>query len=230
MSLLHHRRVSGWIRGHLICRVEDSGPRFALTFDDGPSRSATPRILDLLGRRGARATFFTLAGPARRRPDLVRRMADEGHEPAIHGDRHWPFFLGRRSILQDEVQRSADAVREACGVAPRHYRPPFGLMTPGQAAHVRDLGYEPVLGDVYPEDPHRPGVERIVERVMRRLTGGSILILHDGSPLGESDRSQTIAALDVILARAAEAGLAAVTVRDLIEAPSATAAGTPGGR
>jgi peptidoglycan/xylan/chitin deacetylase (PgdA/CDA1 family) len=90
-------------------------------------------------------------------------------------------------------------------------------MMPGQAAFVRRLGVEPVLGDVYPEDPQRPGVERIVGRVVSRLTGGSIVILHDGSPLGRVDRSQTIAALEPILLHAAAAGVRAVTVGTLLE-------------
>ena len=88
-------------------------------------------------------------------------------------------------------------------------------MTRAQSSFVAGLGYSPVLGDVYPEDPHRPGTGRIVERVMGRLSPGSILILHDGSPLGDLDRSQTVAALDTILERAADRGWRAVTVAEL---------------
>jgi peptidoglycan/xylan/chitin deacetylase (PgdA/CDA1 family) len=89
-------------------------------------------------------------------------------------------------------------------------------MMPGQAAYVRRLGVEPVLGDIYPEDPQRPGTAIIVERVVARLRGGSIVILHDGSPLGDPDRTQTIEALTPILAHAARAGLAAVTLSELL--------------
>jgi len=111
----------------------------------------------------------------------------------------------------------AAALREAAGVAARFYRPPFGIMTPGQATQVRGLGYEPVLGDVYPGRPHRPGVDRIVGARAPRLTAGSILILHDGSPLGDPDRGQTMEALETILPRRAPPGAQAVTVRDLCE-------------
>jgi len=95
---------------------------------------------------------------------------------------------------------------------------------------VRGLGLEPVLGDVYPEDPQRPGVERIVGRVTARLGAGSILILHDGSPFGDPDRRQTIAALDPILDHAAAAGLAAVTVGELLEGGTPRRSWHPGGR
>jgi peptidoglycan/xylan/chitin deacetylase (PgdA/CDA1 family) len=218
LSLLHAPQFSSWVRGHLLCRVERVSDRFALTFDDGPSAGTTPAILDLLARRNARATFFLLAGNVRRRPDLVRRMAVEGHEPALHGDRHWPLPLSLPGTIRAEIRQSHAAIVEASGFAARHYRPPFGFMTPSQARFVRGMGFEPVLGDVYPEDAHQPGVERIVERVTRRLTGGSILILHDGSPLGEPDRSQTLAALEFILDHAQHHRWEAVTVAELLAA------------
>ncbi len=218
MTLLHHARFAGWARGHLLCRVDDVPGRFALTFDDGPSTIATPQVLDILARHGARATFFTLASNVRRAPGIVRRMVDEGHEVAAHGDLHWPLPLLPPWGIAREVRRSVAAVVAAAGVSPRFYRPPFGFMMPGQSAFVRRMGVESVLGDVYPEDPHRPGVETIVARVTGRLSAGSIVILHDGSPLGEQDRTQTIAALEPILEHAARSGLASVTVAELLEA------------
>lgn len=217
MTLLHHRRFAGWARGHLLCRVEGVADRFALTFDDGPDPQATPAILDLLARHGARATFFTLAPNVRRERALIGRMVDEGHEVGAHGELHWPLPMLLPGGIRREVERSVAAVVAAGGPAPRFYRPAFGFMMPGQAALVRRHGVEPVLGDIYPEDPRRPGVERIVRRVVTRLTGGSIVILHDGSPFGWADRRQTIAALEPILRHGAASGLRAVTVGMLLE-------------
>lgn len=218
MTILHTPRFSGWARGHLLCRVEDVGDRFALTFDDGPSGAATPRILDLLARHESRATFFTLARNVERHPDLLRRMANEGHEVALHGDIHWPLPISTPWLIRREIVRSAAAVERAAGLRARHYRPPFGFMVPSQARFVARLGYRSVLGDVYPEDPQRPGTARIVQRVLARLQPGSIVILHDGSPIGEPDRSQTVAALGSILQHADERGWRSVTVAELLAA------------
>jgi peptidoglycan/xylan/chitin deacetylase (PgdA/CDA1 family) len=229
MTILHTARFASWARGHLLCRVDDVTDRFALTFDDGPSRGATPALLDILSRHGARATFFTLAANVRRAGDLVRRMAREGHEIAAHGDLHWPLPVLAPWGIRREVRNSVAAVVAAGGPAPRFYRPPFGFMMPGQATFVRRLGVEPVLGDVYPEDPGRPGVERIVQRVAKRLRGGSIVILHDGSPLGEEDRRQTIEALGPILRHAATIGLRSVTVGELLDGTHPPIAGTRSG-
>lgn len=216
MSLLHTRRFSSWARGHLVCRVDGVEDRFALTFDDGPSGDATPAILDVLAERGANATFFVLAGNVRRHPEVVRRAVAEGHEIALHGDRHWPLPLLPPPAIRGEIERCAAAVADATGVRAVHYRPPFGLMMPGQSWYVRRLGYTSVLGDIYPEDPHVPSEAEIVRRVLARLTGGSILILHDGSPLPHADRSRTVAALGIILDAATARGLRTVTVRNLL--------------
>ncbi|HTO91775.1 MAG TPA: polysaccharide deacetylase family protein [Candidatus Sulfotelmatobacter sp.] len=216
MSILHARQFSSWARGHLLCRVESTPGRFALSFDDGPSPRWTPRVLEVLARHGARATFFLLEPNIRRSGEVVRRMLSEGHEPALHGSRHWPVSVLPPWEIRAEVERCAEALSLVTGHRARFYRPPFGLMFPGQAKQIRSLGYEPVLGDVYPEDPQRPGTARIVRRVMRRLRAGSIVILHDGSPLGDPDRSQTVEALEAILAQAESEGLRAVTISELV--------------
>lgn len=218
MSILHTRRFSSWARGHLLCRVEAIEDCFAITFDDGPNPSATGPIIDLLERHEARATFFMLGGHVRRRPALARRVVLAGHEAAVHGDTHWPMPLLLPGAMRAQVRRCAASIEDATGSTPRFYRPPFGFMTPGQARFIRGLGYEPVLGDVYPSDPHRPGARRIASRVLARLAGGSILILHDGSPLGEgvADRSQTIEALGVILEEMRRRGLRGVSVGELV--------------
>lgn len=218
MSLLDTRRFSSWARGHLICRVDGVTDRFALTFDDGPGESATPRILESLARHDAHATFFVLGGQVRRNPALVRRMVQEGHEVGVHGDRHWPLAILPPAAIRGQIERCMASVIAAAGAKPVHYRPPFGFMMPGQAWFVRRLGLMSVLGDVYPEDAHDPGVDRIVSRVLSRLIGGSILILHDASSLPGSDRHQTVEALERILGAAASRGLRAVTVADLLAA------------
>ena len=217
MSVLHTRRFSSWARGHLLCRVDDATDLFALTFDDGPNPRATDRILDVLARHRARATFFMLGSNVRAHPALARQVVAMGHEPAAHGDTHWPMPLLLPGGIRRQVLRGTEAIEAATGTRPRFYRPPFGFMTPGQARFVRNLGLDSVLGDVYPEDPHRPGVDAIVRRVLARLRAGSILILHDGSPMGPANRDQTVEALDVILADAARRGLRATTVGELLK-------------
>ena len=215
--------------GPLLRRVEGVPDLVALTFDDGPSAADTPRVLDLLREHHAHATFFTLARNVDRRPELVRRMVDEGHEVAIHGELHLPLPLLPPVWVRREIERSAAAVKRAANVTARHYRPPFGLILPSQARLVSRLGYSTVMWDVYPDDPYQPPVDRIVERVMRKLTAGSILILHDGSPFGAPSRARTVEALGIILRQMAVRGLRGASVEGLLAAATARSAGGAGG-
>ena len=201
---------------HLLCRVDGVADRFAITFDDGPSLRHTERVLERLRRHGAHATFFQLGRRVQRHPEITRRVRDEGHEVGLHDHHHLPPIFLPRWVRRRELRACEAAVR-AAGVEPaRWYRPPFGLMSAAQAGEVRAWGYAPVLGDVFPRDPERPGTERIVEWALACLRPGSILILHDGSGYGDLDRSQTVEAADRILECTASRGLRAVSVGELI--------------
>jgi peptidoglycan/xylan/chitin deacetylase (PgdA/CDA1 family) len=202
------------------CRVEGVPDRFALTFDDGPSPRNTPRLLEVLARLGVRATFFVLAGHARRHADIVRATHDAGHELGIHGRTHLPPLLFPGRLLAAELETTAQAIEAACGVRPRRYRAPFGLLSAGQARVARALGFETVLGDVYPEDPHVHDDREIARRALARIGPGSILILHDASVYGDASRSPTIEATERIVAEASRRGLHAVTVAELVSRAS----------
>ena len=222
--LLHRPDVQRWLGGHLLCSVAGAGPRFALTFDDGPSPRNTPGLLDVLARHGARATFFLLADRVRRHRELVRRIVAEGHDAALHGSLHVPPWLLPRALLLRDLDQAARAVRDACGVTPRHYRAPFGLLFPPQAAWVRGRGLTPVLGDNCPRDWSLRESATIAQRAIERLTPGSIVILHDSSALADPDRGPTVRAVDAILAEAAARSLRSVTVAELVQAGASRSA------
>jgi peptidoglycan/xylan/chitin deacetylase (PgdA/CDA1 family) len=218
MNLVHSSWLGRWFGRDVVCRVEGIHDRFALTFDDGPSPTQTPRVLEVLARHNARATFFMLAPHARRHAALVRAVHEAGHEIGVHGRDHVPPVLLTPGQLRRQIDDTAAAVRDACGERPGCYRAPFGMLRRSQARFVRQLGYVPVLGDIYPEDPHEPRADRIAGTTLRRLRPGSIVILHDSSVFGDASRSRTIEAVDRILAASAVAGLRAVSVRDMLPA------------
>jgi len=142
-------------------------------------------------------------------------MYEEGHEIGIHGDGHWsPMFLPRGALL-GQVERCSAAVVATGAPRPVLYRAPFGVLLPSQARSLSEVGIKAVLGDVYPGDANDPGVEPIVRCALERVTGGSILILHDASFLPIVSRMQTFHALAQILAALSARGLRAVSVSEL---------------
>ena len=216
MNLIHTPWPARWLGPDVTCRAEGEGGRFALTFDDGPSPTNTPRLLDVLARHGARATFFVLAAHARRHAAIVRRAHEAGHEIGIHARDHLPPALMPRALLRRQLEETAAVIADACGERPRCYRAPFGLLRRSQARWVRELGYAPVLGDVYPEDPHVREPALIAGETLRRLRAGSIVILHDSSVFRDAPRGPTIEAVELILGASARLGLRAVRVCELL--------------
>jgi peptidoglycan/xylan/chitin deacetylase (PgdA/CDA1 family) len=96
-------------------------------------------------------------------------------------------------------------------------RPPQGAFTKRTLDIVEEIGYTTVVGDVYPRDPHRPGTQKIIDRVLDRTVSGSIIILHDGATSKGSDRSQTVEATKEIVPRLQEKGFNFVTVSQLLD-------------
>jgi peptidoglycan/xylan/chitin deacetylase (PgdA/CDA1 family) len=152
-----------------------------LTLDDGPDPVVTPRMLEVLERHEATATFFVLLTRVRRHETVLQEIMAAGHEIALHGPDHRPLsqFSAR------EVGRRTAAARaeleDVTGRSVRWFRPPYGQQTPSRWAAVRRTGLEPVLWSATTWD-WKPGVTD-ADRVARAIDGcrpGGILLAHDG--------------------------------------------------
>jgi peptidoglycan/xylan/chitin deacetylase (PgdA/CDA1 family) len=174
----------------------------ALTFDDGPNPDATPLILDALRDRGVKATFFILGRHAEQWPDLVKRVADEGHAIGNHGWFHRKLHFKSPAYVRRDLELGTAAIERACGVRPRLFRAPHGFRAPWVSAIARSLGQRTVGWSLGVWDSDRPGVEVIADRTVNGAHPGSILLLHDGDgydPRG--DRMQTARAVPLIVDR-----------------------------
>lgn len=161
------------------------GPRdaagFALTFDDGPSES-TPRLLDLLARHHARATFFLCGANVRRLPEIARGIAAAGHEIACHGDAHPYYHFRRAAFIREDIRRGVEAIADATGIAPRWFRPPYGIRWFGMRPILREWHLELAMWTVIGRDWTLSG-PKIANLVRPRLQPGTIVCLHDGRVL-----------------------------------------------
>ena len=197
----------------ILWRVETSQPLVALTFDDGPSPTFTPQVLDILARHGAHATFFLIGGRALARPDLVARIRADGHEVGNHW---WKDVSTRRASVPEylELLRRTEDVLGLVDASPKLFRPPGGRIKPAQLTATLERGYVCVLGSAYPYDPTHPPAAYIRWLVSKNLEPGAIVILHDGI----RDPSRSIEALPGILEAGSAKGLRFVSVGDLLKA------------
>ena len=193
-----HRNSS--VFGSVLSRLPGDEQLACITFDDGPNPVATPRILDVLQREGVHATFFVLGRHADRWPELVKRMADEGHQLGNHGYHHRKLHRRTPGYVRDDLTRGADAIERASGVRPRHFRAPHGFRSPWVTPIARSLGERTIGWSLGVWDSARPGADEIVRRTLAGMRAGSILLLHDGDGYdANGDRTQTAEALPRII-------------------------------
>ncbi len=190
--------------------------KIAITFDDGPHATSTPRVLDVLDQFRVPATFFLVGKNLEKNPKIARAMAAAGHEIGNHTFSHSLLYASTKKRIRDEICQTDTLLKNIDGVEPKFFRPPAGFFTKQVLDIAEELGYKTVVGDVYPRDPHLPGKEKIVDRVLQRTTAGSIIILHDGGNARRVDRSQTIEALYEILPCLKKQGFEFLTLSDLL--------------
>lgn len=160
--------------GGLFRIPEEGNPKVYLTFDDGPIPEATPEVLDILDRFGAKATFFMVGDNARRYPDLLAEVRRRGHGVGNHTMHH---LQGRRCPTGEYMEDVAQADRL---LKTRLFRPPHGLLRPSQLKTLREEGYELVMYDLITRDYSRRLNEAdVVRNVKRYVRPGSIIVFHD---------------------------------------------------
>ena len=171
----------GWF-GPVVKSFRPDGKEVWLTIDDGPHPVNTPRMLELLGRFGARATFFVVGDRVRTQPHLTRAILNQGHTLGNHSATHPKAFFWcfpKRAAMR-EIERGAATIREATGFNTAWFRAPVGManLFVHEIVHQRQLkligwssrGLDGVDGDAH----------RIAKRVIRDIYPGAIVLLHDG--------------------------------------------------
>ena len=212
------------IYGPTICRNPGAGRRIALTYDDGPNPVYTPRLMAVLERFGAKATFFSIGMWAEREPGLLRELHDAGHAIGNHTHTHPTMPLLSSDAVREELRRCRGAV-EASGVEFSRagggmlMRPPYGRRRPATLRTMREEGYEPVTWSVTCYDWRRTATRRSIARHAAHAGEGDIILMHDGNNLvPDADRSRSVAATEETLQRYAAEGYEFVTVPELVAA------------
>ncbi len=216
-SLLDVPSVREYLCRQLLCRVPTPHKAVALTFDDGPHPSHTPWLLDMLAAKDIKATFFVVGRRVRRFRDLVGRAQAEGHEIGNHTDHHLPLSPLPAGLIARELNVCGRLVEGVTGHRPRFMRPPMGWFNDKVLRISRELGYEPVIGTIHPQDSRQPGVPTIMRRLHRRLEPGAIIILHDGGWRIRASRQQTLRAVDLLTDELLAQGFAFPTLSGLVD-------------
>jgi peptidoglycan/xylan/chitin deacetylase (PgdA/CDA1 family) len=193
-------------------------PRYALTFDDGPTPGSTDRVLDLLGELGAIGTFFVIGRNVAEHPELLKRIGDEGHVVANHSFDHSHFGLfGRDRYWHAQIAQTDELIERIIGRRPAMFRPPMGIKTWHVSRAARRNGHTLVAWSRSARDGLRTTTPRIIDRLVGRTRAGDILLLHDGiEPHFRRDPAPTIAAIRPLVQGLRARGLEPAALGDLI--------------
>ena len=196
--------------------VKTSQKVLAMTFDDGPHPSLTPKLLDLLKERNIKCTFFLIGKQVKMYPDIVRRMIAEGHEIGNHTWTHCSLTSRSDEQIRKELQQSADAVKEVAGVSPQLIRPPYGAINQRiKDMMFTDFGYSTIMWSVDPQDWRRPGVAAVTSRLVNGAHPGAIMLAHDIHP-------PTLTAMPAMFDQLIAKGYQFVTVSQLLNLEKAS--------
>lgn len=200
-----------------------TGTSLVLTFDDGPDPDLTPRVLEVLARHDAGATFFVLLTRARRHPDLIRRTLSAGHEIGLHGPDHrslpsYPYRAARRRTAA--ARRELEAIT---GQPVRWFRPPYGDQSTSSFLAVRRAGLQPVMWSATTWDWKDVSPAERREKALGTAAPGGIVLAHDGTA-DVADAAvpaspvvcDTAALLDELLTEWRRRGIPAVSLGDAL--------------
>jgi peptidoglycan-N-acetylglucosamine deacetylase len=196
--------------GRLLPAAPWAPRRVALTFDDGPHPAFTGRILDILRRRRARATFFLVGAPVELHPREAREIARRGSETANHTYSHPNLTRLSRQNLVAELVKARRSLGAAGLKDAGLFRPPGGRLNDGVLEGARAAGYRTALWTVLPRDHDRPSADVIRRRVLSQVTDGGVVLLHSGI-------ESTVEALPGILDELSDRGYRFVTVGELLQ-------------
>lgn len=190
------------------CHVD--GQYIALTFDDGPHATNTPRLLEMLKQRGIKGTFYCVGQCVAEYPEIAKRIVDEGHEIASHSWSHPQLSSMSEASVRDQLERTHQAIKQATGVEPKTFRPPYGAFTLRQRKWANAVyGYKTILWDVDTLDWKHRNPARTEAIALAETKSGSIILTHD-------IHKSTIDAMPTLMDHLLAKGFKFVTVSELI--------------
>ncbi|MEV5309541.1 bifunctional polysaccharide deacetylase/glycosyltransferase family 2 protein [Streptomyces sp. NPDC052610] len=217
-------------RGGQATTVSVPDKTIALTFDDGPDPTWTPRVLEILEEYDVPATFFVLGSMVARHPDIVADMVEQGNEIGLHTFTHVDLSYQSEARVNREMQQTQLALAGAAGITTTLFRAPYSSKTDAIDDYswqvyeqLGEQGYTSVFIDTDSDDWKRPGVSKIVEWATPEDGEGASVLFHDAG----GERSQTIEALPKYIEKMRAKGYTFTTISGAMgqQAPGAAASG-----
>ncbi len=173
-----------FLKSNLVTHVKTDQPISALTFDDGPHPVYTPQVLAVLEKHNAKATFFMVGEAVSRYPQIVKDVARAGHAIGNHSWNH-PYLPHIQSRPR-RLKQLWDCAKVTAPHCQRLFRPPFGAQNAQIRFDARLFRYRVILWNASAQDWTLQDSQEIAQKLIDRVTPGSIFLLHDAIYPGEN--------------------------------------------
>ncbi len=193
------------------CNADSDQKIIALTFDDGPNKEHTPKILSTLEEHNATATFFVVGKNIFGNESIIKKIDADGHAIGNHTFSH-SFFIDFKSKAGfiNELNTTSDAIYNIIRKRVKFFRPPYGVTTPNLARASKALNYDIIGWNIRSLDTTNDSEEKIADRVITQVKPGAIILFHDTS-------EKTAQVLKQTLNFAKENGFKIVSVEELLK-------------
>ncbi len=154
--------------------------KIALTFDDGPIKTQTLKVLETLKKHNVKATFFVIGKNIKGNETILQQILSDGHSIGSHSFSHhfWIDTWGKNK-LEDDILQSLNAIKAATGRDVKIIRPPYGVTTPNFRSVFRKLDLQSVGWNVRSYDTSSLEMNGVLNKILNKTKNGSIILLHD---------------------------------------------------
>ncbi len=198
----------------VICRGRTDGNKIALTFDDGPDKVKTPLVLEILDKYNVPATFFCIGKNIAGNEHLLIKIHESGHLIGNHSFSHSRWFdLFSAGRIKSELLESNRLIKQATGLAPHFFRPPFGVINPMVSKALKKTLLQTVCWNIRSFDTLNRNPGKVNHNILRQLRPGSIILLHDHTLFTEHS-------LDKLISDILGAGFYIVPLDNLLQIPA----------
>jgi peptidoglycan-N-acetylglucosamine deacetylase len=213
-----HVDLSAMFPGELFLHGPQNVKRVALTFDDAPDDTFTPRILDTLRQVNVKATFFVIGERCAAHPDITRRIVREGHVIGNHTWNHPNLTKISKSERSYQIDHTEQVIYNLTRVRTALFRPPYGALTPEIVRELQAKKYKVIYWNVDSLDWMGLSGPQITANILAHTRRGSIILQHAAGGRGE-DLSGTINAIPYFVQTLRSEGYKLVTIPELLGIP-----------
>jgi probable sporulation protein (polysaccharide deacetylase family) len=178
LGILINHSIATFNTNDPIYRGDANEKKIAFACNVAWGNEYIPKMLEIFKENNIKITFFFEGQWAEKNPEIVKQISKEGHEIASHGYTHVKYTQCSKEKYAEDITRAGDVLKKITGVKPNLFAPPYGDFNDDVVKTAENLGYKVILWSLDTIDWSNPGVNNIIDRVVKKAHNGAIVLMH----------------------------------------------------